>query len=64
MLRIFSPEKSHGFGWERTRDLGYQSQSGLGVFTVRLWLTNNAFGDYVPQNHFMQIIVQAVFFFV
>jgi hypothetical protein len=25
MLRIFSPEKSDGFGRERTRDLGYQS---------------------------------------
>jgi hypothetical protein len=24
MLRIFSPEKSDGFGQERTRDLGYQ----------------------------------------
>jgi hypothetical protein len=24
MLRIFSPEKSDGFGRERTRDLGYQ----------------------------------------
>jgi hypothetical protein len=24
MVRIFLPEKSDGFGWEGTRDLGYQ----------------------------------------
>jgi hypothetical protein len=24
MMWIFSPEKSDGFGWVRTRDLGYQ----------------------------------------
>jgi hypothetical protein len=27
MLRIFSPEKSDGFGRERTRDLRYQRQA-------------------------------------
>jgi hypothetical protein len=30
MLRIFSPEKSDGFGQVQTRDLGYQSHQWLG----------------------------------
>jgi hypothetical protein len=31
MLRIFSPEKSDGFGRFRTRDLGYRRRSGVDV---------------------------------
>ena len=29
VLRIFSPEKSDGFGWVRTRELGYQRPARL-----------------------------------
>jgi hypothetical protein len=36
MLRNFSPEKSDGFGWERTRDLG-----SIWTYGIPLWGTTS-----------------------